>query len=207
MLYAYWDEKDTTHSDFLKSYIFINIVVALDNIFILFYFPQGGAGVTCPPLCALVAPYFAIFGRGLPSLRILVPVSDVCAGVVEGLGGVEALIGIGLPQYAYLNRFSPATSSHCGIWVLILCAGTLEPPDAPMCGPYQSDGNTTLDVSAHPLIGLPPLCCKAAGYPLHGERRLHTQQSIDEGNKGGEVYTLLEACLQVHLLLFSLCLL
>ena len=74
-------------------------------------------------------------------------------------------------------------------------------PDAPVCGRYQSDGNPTLDVSARPLVGLPSLCCEATGCPLQVSRRLHTQQSINRGNEGGEVSTLLEACLQVHFLL------
>ena len=37
------------------------------------------------------------------------------------------------------------------------------PPYELVCGPNQSDGNTTLDVSARPRVGLPPLCCEAAG--------------------------------------------
>ena len=31
----------------------------------MFSFPRGGAGVPCPPLCALVAPSFAVSGRDL----------------------------------------------------------------------------------------------------------------------------------------------
>ena len=46
-----------------------------------------------------------------------------------------------------------------------------------------------------------PLFCKATGYPLQGSCRLHTQKSINRGNKGGEVPALMEACLQVHALL------
>ena len=64
----------------------IYITVALDYIWILLYFTQGGTGVPCPPLCAFVAPSFAISGCGLTSLSIPVPDLAVCAGVVEGLG-------------------------------------------------------------------------------------------------------------------------
>ena len=48
------------------------------------------------------------------------------------------------------------------------------PPDAPVCGLHQSDDDPTLDVAARPGVGLPPLCCDAAGYPFQGSCRLHT---------------------------------
>ena len=38
------------------------------------------------------------------------------------------------------------------------------------------------------------------GYPFQGSRRLHPQQPVHLGDKGGEVPTLLEASLQIHLL-------
>ena len=65
---------------------FLNIIVDLDYSGILYYFPQGGSGVTCPPLCALVVLSFAFFCHGLPLFRVPVPASAVCAGMVEGLG-------------------------------------------------------------------------------------------------------------------------
>ena len=40
------------------------------------------------------------------------------------------------------------------------------PPDVPVYGLHQSDGNPTLDVSAHPRVGLLPLCCEATSYPF-----------------------------------------
>ena len=43
------------------------------------------------------------------------------------------------------------------------------PPDAPMCGLHQSDGAPTLDVSASPRVGFPPLYGKAAGYYFSGK--------------------------------------
>ena len=42
------------------------------------------------------------------------------------------------------------------------------PPDAPVCGPHQSDDNHNIDVSARPRVGLLPLCCKATGYLFQG---------------------------------------
>ena len=38
-----------------------------------------------------------------------------------------------------------------------------EPLYALVCGPHQSDGNTNLDVSTRPIVGLPPLFCEADG--------------------------------------------
>ena len=69
-----------------------------------------------------------------------------------------------------------------------------------MSGAHQGDGNPTLDVSTRLLVGLPPLGGQATGYPFQGSRRLHSQHPVHRGYKGGEVSTLLEASLQVHLL-------
>ena len=49
------------------------------------------------------------------------------------------------------------------------------PPDAPVCGPHQSDGSPNLDVSARLGLGLRPLCCEAACYLFQGSCCLHTQ--------------------------------
>ena len=75
-----------------------------------------------------------------------------------------------------------------------------------MSGAHHGDGNPTLDVSARLRVGLPLLAGQATGYPFQGSRRLHPQQPVHRGDKGGEVSTLLEASLQIHLLLplFSL---
>ena len=73
-----------------------------------------------------------------------------------------------------------------------------------MCGPHQSDGNSTLDVSACSRLGLTPHCGQATGYPLQGSRCLHTQQFIHQGQKEGEVPLLMESCLQVYLLICPL---
>ena len=81
------------------------------------------------------------------------------------------------------------------------------PPDAPVCGLHQSDGNPTLDVSVRPGVGLLPLCCEADDYPFQGSRCLHTQEPISGSDEGREVSEFLEARLQVYLLLRPLCLL
>ena len=75
------------------------------------------------------------------------------------------------------------------------------PPYALMCGPYQSDEDATLDVSACPRVWLPPICCMSTGCPFQCNRRLHTQKPVNGGKEGREVSALLEACLQVHFLL------
>ena len=44
---------------------FLYIMVTLDYTWLMFYFPQGGSGVPCPPLFASVAPSFTISGHDL----------------------------------------------------------------------------------------------------------------------------------------------
>ena len=79
------------------------------------------------------------------------------------------------------------------LWALHADLIRLQPgsPDVPMCGPHQSDGNPTLDVTILPQVGLPPLCGQTTGYLLQGIRRLHTHKFIHQGNKGVEVPTLM----------------
>ena len=67
-------------------------------------------------------------------------------------------------------------------------------PDAPVCGPHQSDDDPNLDVSARTRVGLLSLCCDATGYPFQGSRHLHTHQTVNGGNEGRGVSELLEAC-------------
>ena len=73
-------------------------------------------------------------------------------------------------------------------------------------GAHQSDCNPTLDVATRLCVGLLPLGGQATGYFFQGSRRLHPQQPVDRGNKKGEVPTLLEASLQIHLFLPRFCL-
>ena len=81
------------------------------------------------------------------------------------------------------------------------------PPDAPMFGLHQGDGNPTLDLYARPRVGFLPIFCEASGYHFWGRSRLHTQYPINGGNEGREMATLLEAVLQVHIFICPLCLL
>ena len=46
-----------------------------------------------------------------------------------------------------------------------------------------------------------PLGGQANGYPFQGSRRLQPRQPAHRGDKGGEAPMLLEASLQIHLLL------
>ena len=80
-------------------------------------------------------------------------------------------------------------------------------PESPVCYLHQSDGDPTIDVYARSGVGLPPLCCETAGYPFQGSLRLHIKYPINRGDKGRRMSTLMEACLQVHLLLRPFCLL
>ena len=57
---------------------------------------------------------------------------------------------------------------------------------AAMGGAHQSDCNPTIDVSARLQVGLIPLGGQATGYPFQGSRRLHPQQTVQRGDKGGE---------------------
>ena len=68
------------------SYLNIYIIFALDYSGIMYSFTQGGIGVHCPPLCALMAPYVDFFCRGLLLFRVPVTDSAVYTGVVGGLG-------------------------------------------------------------------------------------------------------------------------
>ena len=75
-----------------------------------------------------------------------------------------------------------------------------------MGGTHQSDCNPTLDVFTRLRLGLLPLGGQTNGYPFQVSRRLHPQKPVHRGEKGGEVLTLLEASLQIHLFLTLLCL-
>ena len=75
-----------------------------------------------------------------------------------------------------------------------------------MGGAHQSDCNPTLDISTHIRVELLPLGGQATGYNFQGSRRLHPQQPFHRGDKGGEVPTLLEASLHIHLFLPLFCL-
>ena len=87
-----------------------------------------------------------------------------------------------------------------GVWLLrndpVRChPGSLY---AAVGGAHQSYYNPTLEISTRLQVGLLQLDGQATGYPFQGSRRLHPQQPIHQGDKGGEVPTLLEASLQIH---------
>ena len=112
----------------------LNIIVALDYIWLLLYYPQGGTSVTCYTLCALVEPYCAISSHGLPSLSIPMLASTFWAGVVEGFGwcggfdwvwvplGALTWIGLDRPRLPIAGAgrlsYAPATWNHgcTGVW-------------------------------------------------------------------------------------------
>ena len=84
----------------------------------------GGTGVSCPPLCILSGVSSLFF-----SLLFVLSYGGSCDlvwGVGWGWGGCGVLVYGGVPC-SYLNRDSPAPSSHCGLCTLILCAGTRDP--------------------------------------------------------------------------------
>ena len=75
-----------------------------------------------------------------------------------------------------------------------------------MVGAHQSDCNPNLDISTRLQVGLLQLGGQATGYPFQSSRRLHLQKPVHRGDKGGEVPTLLEASLHIHLFLPLFCL-
>ena len=96
-------------------------------------------------------------------LWIPVPAEAVCTGMAKRLGRGEGVSCI----WDLLDRL-PKEVDPVAVFPLHMMDAnpvrwTLYPPDAPVCGPHQSDGDPTLDVSARPRVGLPPLCCKATG--------------------------------------------
>ena len=83
-------------------------------------FAQGGAGVPCPPFSVVSAPFYPICPLCLWWLVVV-------GGCMRGIG-VSAGVGCYCdPWRAYLNRFSPAPSSHCGRCKLIRCTSTRDP--------------------------------------------------------------------------------
>ena len=160
-------------------------------------YPRGGGGVPCPSLFDVVGPFCVLSGTIcliLLSFWVLCrisPSSPIYLRVWAGwrfclfLGSLGALTWTDWARrwmYAYIVSRQPG------------------PPDAPVCGPHQSDGDPSLEVSKHPRVVLLPICCEADGYTFQGSRHLHTQYPINGGNKWRIMLTLMEACLQVHLL-------
>ena len=82
-------------------------------------FLKGGQVYPVPPSMASRRPFFC----RLPALPLVVGGGGNMQ-VSEVLGGVGWLCD---PWRDYLNRFSPATSSHWGRCTLIRCASTRDP--------------------------------------------------------------------------------
>ena len=105
------------------------------------YFPQW-----LPPLKYLVVTC-CFLGT---SLRIPVLALAVCSGIFKGLGW-----GGGFDWDWVPSEFLPEYVEPCAVFPLrALYDYPVRrhhgPPDAPVCGPHQIDGNSTLDVSARP---------------------------------------------------------
>ena len=99
---------------------FLNKIVYLVYRSFLVSFSHGGTGVPCPPFSVFSATFYPICPLCLWWLVVV-------GGCMRGIG-VSAGVGWHCdPWHAYLNRFSPAPSSHCGLCTLIWCAGTRDP--------------------------------------------------------------------------------
>ena len=105
-----------------KCNFYLYIIVALYYTWLIFSFTQGGTGVPCPPLRALLDTSFAISGVTCcfmgSYLNIPLTYLAVCSGVVEGLvwgGGFDL---DWLPCRAYLNRLSRRRLPTAGAWRL-----------------------------------------------------------------------------------------
>ena len=110
----------------------------------------------------------------MPYLIVYVRPSACCVGLgrqarcscVVGRSGVFARSG-DIPAHLY-EQVEPGAVLPLRAMYADLVRRQPGPPDAPVCGPHQNDGNPTLDVSECPGVGLPPICCKEAGYPFQG---------------------------------------
>ena len=93
----------------------------------MFYTLKGGQVYPISIFCALMAPSYSHSGI-FCIVEIHVQSNSLCTGMAKGAwGGVRTSSGLRISRRAYLKRLSPAPSSHCGRWMLILCAGTLDP--------------------------------------------------------------------------------
>ena len=124
---------------------------------------------------------------------------------LNDLHGVRDSIGLGISQRARLNRLIPAPSYHCGHWTLILCAGTLDP--------WMHRCVACTKLMATLLLTYPHIleqgCCHfvarwmAILFRVAGTST--PSRPPTEATKGKKWSAFIEACLQVHLLLFPFC--
>ena len=97
------------------------------------------------------------------SLRIPVPASDICSGVVQGLGWGGGFDWAWVPLAHLPEEVDPRAVFPLRLLDLYPMRRHPGPPDAPVFGPHQSDSEPNLDVSARPRVELTPLCCEATG--------------------------------------------
>ena len=108
-------------------FLFFKHAFVISYTVLIFYILKGGAGVTCPPLCALMDPSYytsCIF------YLFLFPVKwkTFCPKMANGIWvSVSTLSCLWISWCAYLKRLIPAPFSHCGCWTLLFCADTLDP--------------------------------------------------------------------------------
>ena len=153
----------------------------------MFYIFKGGAGVSCNLLCAFMDPSYS---RSIPFCIGGIPVQSkaFCPMMANRvLGHIEDIFR----SLDILARLPEQVDPGAVLSLQELDTNYVlqhhRPPDAPVCGQYQSDGNPTIEVSARPQVGLPPFFCEATGYTLQGGRRLHPQQPVDGINKKREL--------------------
>ena len=100
---------------------------------LLFCLHQGSTGVSCPPLVSSgLVLWVSTVGWSFFYRRLFCLFSCTHRlGLIRGCGGGCWLGGGGCVGVciasSYLNSASTASSSHCGLCTLILCAGTRDP--------------------------------------------------------------------------------
>ena len=160
-------------------------------------------GSVCFPISSCLCDHMIV------GALFVVVVSDqaVSPNVYEGLGGVEALLGMGIYQRPYMNRLIPAPSYYCGRRTLILCAGTLDPW---MHRWVELTKVMTILLLIYPQV-LEYGCCHFFARRLAILLKLAAASTPSspstEVKKNRKMSTLLETCLQVHFILCPFCLL
>ena len=81
------------------------------------------------------------------------------------------------------------------------------PPDGPVCGLHQRNENPTLNVPVHYIVQLLSFFTRRLAILFRVAVTYTPSSPSTEAKKRRKISTLLEACLQVHLIIFPLCLL
>ena len=134
---------------------------------------QVGVGVPFPPLSYLVGSSCAISCQfGLSSCLMVLSCRFLCLIRLSARMSLRVWVGVGGLTLSedHMKRLPEEVDPRLVFPLRDLDADLMcrhpGPLYAPACGPHQSYGNPALDVSAHPGVGLPPLCCKADSYPF-----------------------------------------